>query len=98
MKFYTVQAGDTLSLLAPVLMGPGYTWQDLHAHNPQITNPDLIEVGDMIYYPDPTKPTPPGLKMIFPPGLFKSPMFLYSLAGVVVLTALLLLPKPRKAA
>lgn len=52
MRTYIVQAGDTLSLLAPKLLGPGSTWQDLWSYNTQISNPDLIYVGQEIYYPE----------------------------------------------
>ncbi|MGF1903549.1 LysM peptidoglycan-binding domain-containing protein [Aliivibrio salmonicida] len=49
---YTVQSGDTLSLIAKK---QGITYDGLLALNPQITNPDLIQVDDVVTIKD----TPP---------------------------------------
>ena len=46
---YTVVAGDTLSTIATDKLG--VTLDALLAANPQITNPDLIEIGDIINVP-----------------------------------------------
>ena len=46
---YTVQSGDTLGLIAKK---QGITYDGLLALNPQITNPDLIQVGDVITIKD----------------------------------------------
>ncbi|PVH74014.1 carbohydrate-binding module family 50 protein [Cadophora sp. DSE1049] len=46
---YTVVAGDTLSTIATDKLG--VTLDALLAINPQITNPDLIEIGDVINVP-----------------------------------------------
>lgn len=51
MNIYHVQPGDTLSKLAIQLIGPDATYMDLMQFNPTITNPDLIQVGQPIYYP-----------------------------------------------
>jgi hypothetical protein len=45
---YTVRSGDTLSVIA---RDCSLSLADLVAANPQITNPDLIHVGDQIYIP-----------------------------------------------
>ena len=49
MSTYTVMAGDTLYMIATRL---GISLQDLLTANPQITNPDIINVGDVINIPD----------------------------------------------
>lgn len=51
LERYTVQPGDSLSLLAMRLIGPQASWQDLWKYNPQIIDPDVIQVGESIYYP-----------------------------------------------
>lgn len=45
---YQVQSGDTMGKIAEQL---GISLQDLLAANPQITNPDSIQVGDVINLP-----------------------------------------------
>lgn len=45
---YTVQAGDTLSLIAKKLLGDVNRWQEIAALNPQIKDPAKIKPGDMI--------------------------------------------------
>ena len=45
---YQVQSGDTMGNIAEQL---GVTLQDLLAANPQITNPDSIQVGDTVNIP-----------------------------------------------
>lgn len=45
---YAVQSGDTLSGIAQKY---GMTWQELHALNPQIENPNLIYPGQQIKIP-----------------------------------------------
>lgn len=55
---YTVKSGDTLSKLAPILLGPGKTYHELMTYNPQITNPNLIQIGQKIYYPETYGPQP----------------------------------------
>ena len=47
-QFYTVRAGDTLFLIGRRL---GVTVQQILAANPQITNPDLIFIGQVICIP-----------------------------------------------
>ena len=51
MNQYTVKPGDSLSALASVLIGPGASYHELWSHNPQIADPNRIEIGDVIYYP-----------------------------------------------
>jgi len=53
---YTVVAGDTLSGIAAA---QGVTLAALLAANPQITNPDVINVGDVINIPSSTTTPPP---------------------------------------
>jgi LysM repeat protein len=53
---YVVQKGDTLGKIASRL---GVSWWDILALNPQIQNPSLIYVGQIIYLPgDVAKPPP----------------------------------------
>lgn len=52
---YVVQAGDTMGRIAEQL---GVSLQDLLAANPQITNPDSIQVGDVINVPGAGGATP----------------------------------------
>lgn len=53
---YTVQSGETLSAIARRF---GITLQALLAANPQITNPDVIQVGQQICIPTAPPPPPP---------------------------------------
>jgi LysM repeat protein len=61
-KVHVVQPGDTLSAIGA---DHGFTWQEVHAANPQIKNPDLIFPGQHITIPAapaegaPPKATPP---------------------------------------
>jgi len=101
MNTYNVQAGDTLSILAPQLLGPGASWQDLWQHNPQITNPDRIEIGDVIFYPKSAAIEPilgPAAPARPTGEIWKSPVVLYSAAGAVVLIALAVFMPKRKSA
>jgi LysM repeat protein len=52
---YFVQPGDTMARIASRL---GVSMEDLLAANPQITNPDQINVGDPINVPPPATPEP----------------------------------------
>lgn len=48
---YIVKAGDTLFGIAKNYTGDGNRYRELLPANPQITNPNLIEIGDMINIP-----------------------------------------------
>jgi LysM repeat protein len=52
---YFVQPGDTMARIASRL---GVTIEDLLAANPQITDPNVIKVGDPINVPPPATPEP----------------------------------------
>jgi len=52
---YTVQPGDNLSKIAKL---HGVTVDEILAVNPQITNPNLIRVGDVITIPSQPEPEP----------------------------------------
>jgi LysM repeat protein len=58
---YTVQPGDTLSGIAEAF---GVTLDELLAVNPQITNPDLIFVGQVINIPGEAPPPTPGFTTV----------------------------------
>lgn len=53
---YVVRTGDTLFSLA---QANGLTLAELLAANPQIANPDRIDIGDIIVLPVPGAPAPP---------------------------------------
>jgi nucleoid-associated protein YgaU len=46
-----VQRGDSLWRIATRHLGEGRRWKELHARNPEIRNPNLIRVGDVIRVP-----------------------------------------------
>lgn len=58
--YYTIQWGDTLSVIAQV---NGITVQAIMLSNPQITNPNFIYYGQVIFIPTgyvhPVEPPPP---------------------------------------
>lgn len=58
---YVVQPGDTLFSIARRY---GLTVEEILRANPQITNPDLIMPGEVIFIPARVAPTPP-------PGMFR---------------------------
>ncbi len=49
-EYYTVEAGDTLFAIAEKFYGDGNKYKDL-AHSNNISNPDLIKVGQKIQIP-----------------------------------------------
>ncbi len=99
MKTYYVKAGDTLSKLAPVLLGPGGTWQKLYSYNTHISNPNLIEIGDAIYYPGgygtTTVPAGAGVGAGVMAAV-KNPVVLASAGAVGVVVVALLLTTKKK--
>ena len=49
---YTVVSGDTLSKIAKKLLGNANRWHEIHdANRDQISNPDLIRVGQVLKIP-----------------------------------------------
>lgn len=75
MNTHYVKAGESLSILAPILLGPGASWQDLWSHNPQISNPDVLEIGDPVFYPknsaeEPSGSIPPVLPITKKPVIY----------------------------
>lgn len=58
---YTVQAGDTLGTIA---LRYGVTVEELVALNPQLANPDALEVGQTINTPGGGLPVGPDMKLI----------------------------------
>ena len=52
MKTYVVKPGDTLSLIAGREYGNIMLWPALAQANPQISNPDVIQPGQVINIPD----------------------------------------------
>lgn len=110
METYTVQSGDTLSALATALLGDGYTYQDLMQYNPQISDPNMISVGDVINYPD--DPTVPPVSTTDPAALDTSTVtvpvatapaaatntkLIYGVALALLAGAFFFLPKGKKA-
>ena len=51
MQTYTVQSGDTLGTIAAKFLGDSQRWQEIAAANPQITNVNLIKVGEVVNIP-----------------------------------------------
>src|SRR5437764_10252053 len=56
MLFYTVRAGDTMSGIATRF---GITLGELEAANRQVTDPDVINVGQVLAIPDKDEAPPP---------------------------------------
>lgn len=48
---YTIQSGDTLGKIATKFLGDATRFKEIMAVNPQITNPNLIKVGQIITLP-----------------------------------------------
>ncbi len=51
MDQYSVRAGDSLSKIAGVIWGNIHAWPAIAAANPQITHPDVIEIGETLFLP-----------------------------------------------
>ena len=49
-----VERGDSLWRIAARHLGEGRRWKELHANNPEIRNPNLIRVGDVLRVPHET--------------------------------------------
>jgi len=98
MNIYTVKPGDTLSAIAKALLGPGATYWDLVQYNPEISDPDVIEVGQLIRYPGEEKTTPVAAgKPMALPSLPKSKLnlVLYGAAGLMGLMAVMMALSPK---
>lgn len=52
MSTYTVQSGDTLGTIAQKFLGDSQRYKEVAAVNPQITDLNLIKVGQVINIPD----------------------------------------------
>jgi len=99
---YTVKAGDSLSLIAQRLFGDPMRWKEIWNINPQIVDPNVISVGQVINVPaaviasstDPVKTTLPGPRQTAVPAaaggsFLNSPVFLIGSAGVALLIILM---------
>lgn len=51
-----VEPGDTLYSIAEDRLGSGDRWAEIAAHNPDLIDPDVIEVGQLIFLCEPTHP------------------------------------------
>jgi len=60
-KFYTVQTGDTLYGISRTLFGDPEFWPKIWSLNTKITNPHIIEKGQIIYFVGGTSYTPPSV-------------------------------------
>lgn len=94
---YTVQSGDNLTNIAA---SEGVTLQALEAANPQITNPDLINVGDVINIPGGSAASPAGAA-ILTQGADTNPggipdLWYYIAAGACALGAIFVMKKKKK--
>lgn len=95
MNQYIVKPGDTLSILATRLMGPGKTYHDLWKLNPQIANPDLIRVGDVIFYPTQSDQNAQGGDQIKSNKLISPVYLIYGVAGILAFASILAFSKKR---
>lgn len=59
MNKYIVQPGDTLYLIAKKLLGDGSRYREFLQWNPQITDVNRIDLGDVIMYPSPVAEAKP---------------------------------------
>lgn len=62
-KYYTVQRGDTLYGISSTLFGDPDFWPKIWSLNSKITNPHIIERGQIIYFVGGTSYTPPTVGM-----------------------------------
>jgi LysM repeat protein len=51
MEAYIVQSGDTLGTIAAKFLGDSQRWREIADANPQITNVNLIKVGESLVIP-----------------------------------------------
>jgi Tfp pilus assembly protein FimV len=56
MATYTIQRGDTLGTIAAKTLGNAARYKEILAVNPQVTNPNLIKVGQVLQLPAAAKP------------------------------------------
>jgi len=96
---YVVVKGDTLGSIAAKFLGSSTKWRDLWAANAQISNPDILSIGQIIRIPNQSsaqatlvtaqKPVTPVLAPIQNQGLMNNKNTLMLLgAGVIGLLAL----------
>lgn len=52
---YTVGKGETLGIISQKFFGTTTKWRDIWTANPQISNPDVIRVGQIITIPSTSK-------------------------------------------
>lgn len=102
MRVYRVEAGDSISSITPKLLGlPVSEWRVLWGYNPQIEDPNVIQVGDPIYFPSDTSVAeqsvqPTGVAATKKP-ILQQPLVLAGASGALVLAAILL-TRPQKGA
>lgn len=58
MLEYIVQPGDTLGVIAKKLLGDASRYREFLTWNPDIDDPDSIEIGQVIKYPVMASPPP----------------------------------------
>ena len=101
---YTVARGDSLSSIAAKLLGNSNLWRDIWNANPQIDDPNKIEVGMVLNIPGEIRSststssvTPSGPRMTAVPNvpeedsgsILSSPYFLLGAAGVALVIVLM---------
>ncbi len=64
---YTILKGDTLGTVAQKFLGSSTKWRDVWAANPQISNPDVLRVGQIITVPATTKALVPVTQPVIKP-------------------------------
>lgn len=52
MNEYKIQQGDTLATIAATVYGASSMWKTIWRQNGHVSNPDKLEVGQVIYYVD----------------------------------------------
>lgn len=50
-KIYTVEQGETLSVIAKKILGDADRWEELYILNPHIVSPDIVYVGTILKVP-----------------------------------------------
>ena len=57
MTTYTVQSGDTFATIAKKFLGDSQRYKEVIAVNPQVADPNLIKVGEVLNIPDTSSAT-----------------------------------------